>query len=178
MYDPLPALYQSQSHLLYMTSPVFVRSKPNEAVRLPRHPRYHFLLLLLLVLSVTAWACSGTEETNPAKPVTPQERINMMLEKNDYRSALALLSTAREEREDGDEPDLHELSVQVHLAYANYLTHEADHLAMGARMGNALRHYRRVLALDPGNTLAQTHIELIEGIYEQMGREIPQGIAE
>ena len=58
------------------------------------------------------------------------------------------------------------------------LTHEADHLDMSNRMSDALRHYRRVLELDEHNRQAQAHIETIEGIYRQMGRDIPQGIAE
>jgi tetratricopeptide (TPR) repeat protein len=38
----------------------------------------------------------------------------------------------------------------------------------------ALRQYRAALAIDASNKDAQTKIKLIEGIYQQMGRPIPQ----
>lgn len=75
------------------------------------------------------------------------------------------------------EATVYALLVNTHLAYASYLTHEADHLAMGQRMGDALRHFRRVVELDPENSIALTHVELIEGIYAQMGRDVPEGVA-
>jgi hypothetical protein len=45
-------------------------------------------------------------------------------------------------------------------------------------MGGALRHFRKVLQLDPGNSRAQAEIDQIEGIYTQMGRPIPEGVAD
>jgi tetratricopeptide (TPR) repeat protein len=122
---------------------------------------------MLLTLPLLAVSCSDPE------PQTLEARVANLMEQNEYEAALELLADA-----DGDPVRIEAFRIQVHLAYANYLTHEADHLAMGARMATALRHYRRVAALDPDNSQAQTHIELIEGIYEQMGREIPEGIAE
>lgn len=38
----------------------------------------------------------------------------------------------------------------------------------------ALRHYREVVKLDPKNKRAMDNIALIEGIYKQMGRPVPQ----
>ena len=38
----------------------------------------------------------------------------------------------------------------------------------------ALRHYREVVKLDPKNKKAAENIAMIEGIYRQMGRPIPQ----
>ncbi len=134
-------------------------------------PRTGFLTIpataMVFVLPLLLASCSGPE------PQTLEAQVAGLLEQNEHEQALELLGDAGE-----DHPGAEELRVQVHLAYANYLTHEADHLAMGARMATALRHYRRVAELDPGNSRALTHIELIEGIYEQMGRNIPEGVAE
>jgi hypothetical protein len=137
--------------------------------------------LLTIILAISAWSCSGQESDTRTEPATMEGRVALLLDQNEFEDALELLAEAGTQKEvdvTDDETGLDELRVRVHLAYANYLTHEADHLAMGARMGDALRHFRRVLELDPGNTQAQSHIELIEGIYEQMGRDIPQGVAE
>lgn len=119
-----------------------------------------------------------TLEAQAPEPQTPEAQtleaqVIGMLAQNEHEQALELLADTNE-----DHPGIEELRVQAHLDYANYLTHEADHLAMGARMATALRHYRRVAELDPENSQALTHIELIEGIYQQMGRDIPEGVAE
>ncbi len=125
------------------------------------------MLLMLLALPLLAVSCSDPE------PQTLEAKVADLMDQNEYEAALEMLAGA-----DDDPARIEALRIQVHLAYANYLTHEADHLAMGARMATALRHFRRVAELDPGNSQAQTHIELIEGIYEQMGRDIPEGVAE
>jgi len=39
---------------------------------------------------------------------------------------------------------------------------------------SALRQYRLVATIDPANAEAKQNINLIEGIYNQMGRPIPQ----
>lgn len=102
--------------------------------------------------------------------------IEQYLSEKRYEEALGIL---RESVGDPEESEaLKSLTIRTHLAYASYLTHEADHLGMGERMADALRHFRRVVELDPDNSQAQTHIDLIEGIYEQMDRDIPEGTAE
>ncbi len=124
---------------------------------------FSFLILIPLI----HFSCSEAE------PESFKAGIIQLNEQNEYEEALAKLK-----KSDNNPEEVHRLKVRTHLAYASYLTHEADHLAMGERMSDALRHYRRVLELDENNTQAITHIELIEGIYDQMGRDIPQGVAE
>lgn len=147
LYGYLCSLYQSESNIFYLIM-------------------YFHRFLLVILLPLILFACSGQD------PEGLETGINRLVEQHEYEEALATL------READDEPQkVHRLKVQTHLAYANYLTHEADHLEMRDRMSDALRHFRRVLELDPDNSQAQTHIELIEGIYRQMGREIPEGVA-
>ncbi len=128
-----------------------------------RNLRYLTLFLLPVLLS----ACSERE------PQNLEGAVAQHLEANEYEEALDLLRNSEVE-----DADIRELKIEAHLAYGYYLTHEADHLEMGDRMANALRHFRRVLELDAGNSQALTHVELIEGIYEQMGRDIPEGVAD
>ncbi|MEX0680146.1 MAG: hypothetical protein WD097_02100 [Balneolales bacterium] len=120
-----------------------------------------------LLMSVLLFSCSDTE------PESYEANINRLLDENQYEEAINTLR-----KSDQDSLITHRLKVQAHLAYGHYLTHEADHLAMSDRMASALRHFRRVLELDDDNTQAQEHIDLIEGIYRQMGRDIPEGVAE
>lgn len=46
-------------------------------------------------------------------------------------------------------------------------------LPPGQKYPKALALYREVLKLDPSNASAQESVEMIEGIYRQMGRPIP-----
>ena len=71
-----------------------------------------------------------------------------------------------------------QLLVDTHLNYAIFLEHRANHLGMKQRMPDALRHYRRVLELDPENDKAQAEIAQIEGIYKSLNRAVPEGVAE
>lgn len=125
------------------------------------------LVIHLIIIAMVSLAVGCSAETE-----TKEQTVNRMLEEGNYEEALEVA------RAQADETGEDALLIDAHLAYANYLTHEADHLAMGERMADALAHFRRVLKLDDTNTQAQSHIELIEGIYGQLGREVPQGVAE
>lgn len=63
--------------------------------------------------------------------------------------------------------------IEKHLAAGNYLMFKAN-LHPKKKYAPALRHYRRVLELDPANDEAKTNKEQIEMIYESMGRPVPQ----
>ncbi|MDG5766873.1 hypothetical protein QA596_05290 [Balneolales bacterium ANBcel1] len=133
-------------------------------------------LLLLLVIIF------GCTERSP-EPGNLQDAVAQHIEAREFEEAFEQLNSAEDRagRDGAEGPDpqqITRLRAEAHLAYANYLTHEADHLAMGERMSDALRHYRRVLELDQNNSQAQTHVELIESIYRQMDRDIPVGVAE
>lgn len=49
-----------------------------------------------------------------------------------------------------------------------------DALTPHEKYAGALRHFRRAVALDPGLTEAAKEKKMIEDIYHQMGRPIPQ----
>lgn len=63
--------------------------------------------------------------------------------------------------------------VAAGVAYADYRTFEAN-LPAREKYGPALKVYREVLKLDPGNKSAKEAHDTIVAIYEQMGRPVPQ----
>jgi tetratricopeptide (TPR) repeat protein len=63
--------------------------------------------------------------------------------------------------------------IEKHIAAGIYLTYEAN-LNPKEKYGPALKHFRKVLEVDPQNKEALQNKEQIESIYEQMGRPIPQ----
>ena len=59
-----------------------------------------------------------------------------------------------------------------HMKFANYLRDESP-LPPKEKYPAALAQYRIVYQLDPNNADAKNNIGLIEGIYKQMGRTVP-----
>ncbi len=157
------------------------------------------IVLLSMLLLVVA-ACSSSD----AKKSDLDSQVKTMLEKHEYREALQLLSNlpatdetnalALEIRNQNQaylenqieafkKTDLNvaenkQKLAKAHLDYGIFLEYYGEHLGMRERMSGSLAHFRRTLQLDPNNEKAAAEIGQIEGIYKQMGREVPQGIAE
>ena len=101
------------------------------------------------------------------------EQVQAHNQNDEFEDALDLLREA-----DQNDNEVQQMQETIHMNYALYLTYEAEHLGMTERMPDALRHYRRVLEFNPDHEQAQEEIDQIEGIYEQLGRDIPEGVAE
>jgi hypothetical protein len=101
-----------------------------------------------------------------------REHVEWHIQYDQYDEAFALVRAA-----DPDVAETRELLIATHMTYALHLTY-GSLTDMRTRMPEALRHYRRVLELDPGNERATAEIAQIEGIYRSLNREIPQGVAE
>jgi hypothetical protein len=110
----------------------------------------------------------------PAMPsgLTFQEQVEWYIQYDQYDEAFALVRSA-----DQQLAETRELLVATHMTYALHLTY-GSLVDMRTRMPEALRHFRRVVELDPANERAKAEIAQIEGIYRSLNREIPQGIAE
>ncbi|NCP84676.1 MAG: hypothetical protein GW823_07230 [Bacteroidetes bacterium] len=67
---------------------------------------------------------------------------------------------------------------EAYVEMGVFMEYYGDHLGMKERMTGSLAHFRKALQLEPGNSKAMAEIEQIEGIYKQMGREVPQDIAD
>jgi len=63
--------------------------------------------------------------------------------------------------------------IEKNLAAGNYMMFEAN-VPPKEKYRPALKHFRKVLALDPNNKDAQANKDRIEEIYTQMGMPIPQ----
>jgi len=61
----------------------------------------------------------------------------------------------------------------AHLKYGDSFMYN-ESLPPRQRYAPALKQYREVLVYDPANKDAKTKIDLIENIYKQMGRPVPQ----
>ncbi|MEX0778941.1 MAG: hypothetical protein WD491_08090 [Balneolales bacterium] len=123
--------------------------------------RLTFILSIFIILS----ACSGQE------PASLTDRVQNLNMQDEYEEALDILH-----ERDQDENEVQQLLIATHMNYALYLTHESD-AAMRERMPSALRHFRRVLELDPTNSRARAEADQIESVYRSLGRDIPEGVA-
>lgn len=70
------------------------------------------------------------------------------------------------------DPGVKKELIAKHMAAGNYLMFEAN-LSPKKKYRPALKHYKRVLELDPENSEALRNKKQIEDIYESMGRPIP-----
>lgn len=65
--------------------------------------------------------------------------------------------------------------IKKHLAAGNAYSPNGDMQHMSREsFRTSLKHYRRVLELDPSNAAAKEGKELIEGMYQQIGLPIPE----
>jgi hypothetical protein len=69
--------------------------------------------------------------------------------------------------------DNKKLLLEKHMAAGNYLMFQAN-LNPKKKYGPALKHFKRVLELDPKNQEAMNNRLQIEDIYNSMGRPIPK----
>ncbi|TVQ11607.1 MAG: hypothetical protein EA364_10100 [Balneolaceae bacterium] len=140
---------------------------------------YYRIFAVLSLIFIIA-ACSQQDAANGPDTAAPDlsgmpltQQVVYLVELDEYEQALDLLGNA-----DQNDPQVMQLKRDTHLLYGLWLTYSADSVQMSERMGGALRHFRRVMQLDPENSRAQAEIEQIEGIYTQMGRPIPEGVAD
>jgi tetratricopeptide (TPR) repeat protein len=134
--------------------------------------------LLVLVLLSMVIACSKEEAPQTEQPTVDLSSMSLVdrviyhIDNAEFDEAFTVIKSA-----DQNDPTVHELLLATHMSYALKLTY-ASLTDQRTRMPEALRHFRRVLELDPGNEQAKAEIEQIEGIYRSLNREIPQGVAE
>lgn len=129
------------------------------------------LLSVFIIAALYITACNNETAEAPEDIVSAVQHYN---ETDQYDDAFEVLGSSLAKEHEHYE----QLRLATHLNYALYLTYEAEQVPMTQRMPDALRHFRRVLELDPQNERAEAEIALIESIYNQLGRDIPEGVAE
>lgn len=88
-----------------------------------------------------------------------------------FEEALAALDPLH--KSNPKDAEVNKALAEAHLKYGDSFMYN-ESLPPRQKYAPALRQYRAVLAVDPANKDAQTKIKLIEDIYKQMGRPIPQ----
>ena len=133
-----------------------------------------FLFYWVAVIVALA-GCQSEDSTDnsPYSSASLADQVEHYNQNEEYEEALQLLRQS-----DGDPEEITQMQETVHLNYALYLTHERAMEDMTHYIPKALRHFRRVLEINPDNQQAQEQRDQIEQIYRQLGRDIPEGIAE
>lgn len=127
-----------------------------------QHTIYLFAICLALI------SCGEeTAEQNLDMPL--EDRINLLIEQNEYDTALDVLS----EREISD-PDIAQLKEKVHLNYGLHSMNTFDQTEMRTRMNNALSQFTEVLRINPNNTVAREQIQQILDIYATIPNRSPE----
>jgi tetratricopeptide (TPR) repeat protein len=156
------------------------------------------LLLLTLLVALLA-GCSKMEDKKsttenktmpPVKPGTENPHQNMSQTEQGDMTKGDKTDMAGEDSQDKKADELSKAAydfennfkkdnnlkkdlITKHMTAGNYLMFEAN-LSPKKKYKPALKHYRRVLELDPTNAEAQRNKTQIEEIYTSMGREIPK----
>lgn len=125
------------------------------------------------ILLLTALGCTTAPEASQ-EPASAPDQIQPVDEPSGNLEDLkAEYETAKEDYESEATEGSTAAFIEAGNAYANFLTHEAD-LPAREKYRPALVVYREVLEADPGNENATQNKDLIESIYESMGRPVPE----
>jgi len=124
-------------------------------------------LLLFSVLSLVFAAGCGEKKADPAKI---DEAVKLIAAK-DFDKGIPMIDDLG--KASPNDELVKKAQVDGHLKYANFLMYESLQPPK-EKYPSALRQYKLVASIDPNNAEAKENINLIEGIYNQMGRPIPQ----
>ena len=109
----------------------------------------------------------GEKKADPAKI----DEASKLIAAKDFDKGIPMIDGLA--KDSPSDPTVKKAQIDAHMQYANYFMYEST-LPPKEKYPSALRQYRMVATLDPSNTEAQQNINLIEGIYNQMGRPVPQ----
>lgn len=123
-----------------------------------------FSLLLLFLIS-----CGESEPEVVDENAPLPEKIDQLIQANEYESALSLL-----EDEDSADPTVQQLLEKTHLNYALHSMNTFDQTEMRTRMNRALTQFTEVLRINPENEVARTNINQILSIYKTMPDRDPE----
>jgi tetratricopeptide (TPR) repeat protein len=141
-------------------------------------------LCIILLSAAFIYGCDKMEEKKETSQTPPmnmtrpdQTQTESGSEKNSGDMMAVTLQNLAEDAEvqfqKNQSQDDKEVLIEAHLKAGNYLMFEAD-LPAKQKYRPALKHFRRVIELDPGNQVAAANKKQIEDIYESMGMPIPQ----
>ena len=126
----------------------------------------HAIYLFALCLALISCAEEATER-NLDMPL--EDRINLLIEQNEYETALEVLA-----EEDMSDPNVAQLKEKVHLNYGLHSMNTFDQTEMRTRMNNALTQFTEVLRINPDNSMAREYIQQILDIYATIPDRSPE----
>lgn len=116
-------------------------------------------MMVLFLFSVLLMACGG-ESAEQDADMPLGDRVDQLIEQNEYEAALDLLSD-----KDRTDPEVARLLEKAHLNYGLHSMNTFDSTEMRTRMNNALTQFTEVLRINPENSVAREQIQQIMDIY-------------
>lgn len=125
-------------------------------------------LFFLVTISLLLASC-GEESPEQDLDMSMSDRVDLLIEQNEYDTALDLLS-----EEDKSDPEIAQMFEKVHLNYGLHSMNTFDETEMRTRMNNALSQFTEVLKINPDNTVAREQIQQIMDIYATIPNRSPE----
>jgi Flp pilus assembly protein TadD len=123
-------------------------------------------ILVLSVLCLLLVVSCGEKKADPSKI----GEATKLVTNKDFEKGIAMLDGMG--KSSPSDEVLKKAQVNAHIMYGNYFMYEST-LPPKEKYPSALRQYRMATAIEPTNAEAKQNINLIEGIYNQMGRTVP-----
>lgn len=128
-----------------------------------------FSISLITALGLLVTACSNDTPDIVNEDLPLPQKIDLLIETNEYETALSLLS-----EEDREDPEIRLLLEKTHLNYGLHSMNTFDQTEMRTRMNNALTQFTEVLKINPQNRVAREQIEQIMAIYSTIPNRQPE----
>lgn len=124
-------------------------------------------LLFITVMGFLMISC-GEEAPEQNLDMSLEDRINLLIEQNEYETALETLAN-----EDLSDPSVMRLKEKTHLNYGLHSMNTFDQTEMRTRMNNALTQFTEVLRINPDNSVAREQAQQILDIYATIPNRSP-----
>ena len=128
-----------------------------------------FSISLITALGLLITACGNNTPDIVNEDLPLPQKIDRLIEANEYEAALSLLS-----EEDREDPEIRMLLEKTHLNYGLHSMNTFDQTEMRTRMNNALTQFTEVLKINPQNRVARDQIEQIMAIYATIPNRQPE----
>ena len=125
-------------------------------------------IIYVFTLSLILISC-GEEAPEQNLDMSLEDRINLLIEQDEYETALETLSG-----EDISDPDIARLKEKTHLNYGLHSMNTFDQTEMRTRMNNALVQFTEVLRINPDNSVAREQAQQILDIYATIPDRSPE----
>ncbi|PWN05927.1 hypothetical protein [Rhodohalobacter mucosus] len=134
-------------------------------------PKYRLFLSIIVLSAVSSLftGCNNESSEIVDENLPLPQKIDRLIEANEYETALSLLSN-----EDREDPDIRLLLEKTHLNYGLHSMNTFDQTEMRTRMNNALTQFTEVLKINPQNQVARDQIEQIMAIYSTIPNRQPE----